>query len=79
MLFYIADGPNDRIQKILDVGICRQLSQFLMLSTEKIIVAPALRAVGNILTGDDIQTQVYCIFLGRLKISLTAGIKILIW
>ena len=58
MIFLIADGPNDRIQKIVESGLCQRLSQFLILCTEKDIVTPALRAVGNILTGDDMQTQV---------------------
>ena len=31
--------------------------EFLM-ADDKSLVAPALRAVGNILTGDDVQTQV---------------------
>ena len=54
----VADGPNTRIQKIVDSGICQKLCHFLMLSTEREIMSPALRAVGNILTGDDLQTQV---------------------
>lgn len=58
LLFTAADGPNNRIQKIVDSGLCHKLCHFLMLSTEKDIVSPALRAVGNILTGDDLQTQV---------------------
>lgn len=52
------DGPNDRIQKIVESRFCQRLSEFLKLSTEKDLVTPALRAVGNILTGDDMQTQV---------------------
>ena len=56
----LADGPNDRIKMIVEQrGLCQRLSQLLQLSTEKDLVTPALRAVGNILTGDDMQTQVY--------------------
>lgn len=54
----LADGPNDRIQKIIDCGLCPRICQILLLSTEKDIISPALRAAGNILTGDDRQTQV---------------------
>lgn len=56
----LADGPNDRIQMILDAGFCPHLPQFLLLDTDKErqIIIPALRAIGNILTGDDLQTQV---------------------
>ena len=57
-LLITADGPNDRIQKVVDSGICLRLSQILLLSAEKELIAPALRAVGNILTGNDYQTQV---------------------
>ncbi|KAF3836557.1 hypothetical protein F7725_029115 [Dissostichus mawsoni] len=46
-LSYLSDGPNDKIQAVIDSGVCRRL-----------VVSPALRAVGNIVTGDDLQTQV---------------------
>ena len=52
-----ADGPNFKIQKIIDGGLCPRMVEFLM-AEDKSLVAPALRAVGNILTGDDVQTQV---------------------
>lgn len=52
-----ADGPNFKIQKIIDGGLCPRMVEFLM-ADDKSLVAPALRAVGNILTGDDVQTQV---------------------
>lgn len=54
---FIADGPNTRIQKIVDGGLVKRLVE-LMLHHSKSVVVPALRAVGNILTGDDLQTQV---------------------
>lgn len=57
-LSLLVDGPNDRIQTVVESGVCQRLSEFLRLSTEKDLVTPALRAVGNILTGDDMQTQV---------------------
>ncbi|KAH7097648.1 ARM repeat-containing protein [Auriculariales sp. MPI-PUGE-AT-0066] len=42
---YLSDGSNDKIQAVIESGMCRRLT-------------PALRAVGNIVTGDDLQTQV---------------------
>ena len=59
-LCFAADGPNFKIQKIIDGGLCPRMVEFLM-AEDKSLVAPALRAVGNILTGDDVQTQVNCL------------------
>lgn len=56
-LSYLSDGPNSKIQAVIDAGVCRRLVQLLM-HHEKNVVSAALRAVGNIVTGDDIQTQV---------------------
>lgn len=56
-LSYLSDGPNDKIQAVIDSGVCRRLVELLMYNDDK-VVSPALRAVGNIVTGDDIQTQV---------------------
>uniref|UniRef100_A0A8C5AT19 Importin subunit alpha n=1 Tax=Gadus morhua TaxID=8049 RepID=A0A8C5AT19_GADMO len=56
-LSYLSDGPNDKIQAVIDSGVCRRLVELLMHSDYK-VASPALRAVGNIVTGDDIQTQV---------------------
>ncbi|TRZ03672.1 hypothetical protein DNTS_015876 [Danionella cerebrum] len=55
-LSYLSDGPNDKIQTVIDSGVCRRLVELLM-HTDYKVVSPALRAVGNIVTGDDIQTQ----------------------
>jgi importin subunit alpha-6/7 len=54
---YLSDGPNEKIQKIIDAGVCRRLVELLMHSSLNVVQA-ALRAVGNIVTGDDSQTQV---------------------
>uniref|UniRef100_A0A671W6K4 Importin subunit alpha n=1 Tax=Sparus aurata TaxID=8175 RepID=A0A671W6K4_SPAAU len=56
-LSYLSDGPNDKIQAVIDSGVCRRLVELLM-HTDYKVVSPALRAVGNIVTGDDLQTQV---------------------
>ena len=56
-LSYLSDGPNEKIQAVIDSGVCRRLVELLM-HTQQSVVSAALRAVGNIVTGDDIQTQV---------------------
>ncbi|OXB76487.1 UNVERIFIED_CONTAM: hypothetical protein H355_014531 [Colinus virginianus] len=61
-LSYLSDGPNDKIQAVIDSGVCRRLVELLMHNDYK-VVSPALRAVGNIVTGDDIQTQVRLVIL----------------
>eukprot|EP01034_Spumella_vulgaris_P039897 gene39897-49310_t len=55
-LSYISDGPNDRIQAVLNVGVAPRLVELLG-STTSAVQTPALRTVGNIVTGDDSQTQ----------------------
>lgn len=54
---YLSDGPNDRIQAVIESGVCRRLVELLMHPTTS-VQTPALRSVGNIVTGDDLQTQV---------------------
>ncbi len=56
-LSYLTDGTNDRIQAVIESGVCRRLVELLMHYNQSIVSA-ALRAVGNIVTGDDTQTQV---------------------
>jgi importin subunit alpha-1 len=90
-LQYLSDGSNDKIQAVIESGVCRRLvdllmfvslpfrpsqpshplSQSLLLDTDDpstslfscrhsstSVQTPALRSVGNIVTGDDLQTQV---------------------
>jgi importin subunit alpha-1 len=54
---YLSDGTNDKIQAVIESGVCRRLVELLShpLTT---VQTPALRSVGNIVTGDDVQTQV---------------------
>lgn len=120
-LSYLSDGPNEKIQAVIDSGVCRRLVELLMwvscydyivisksylnstwnyytckfckdifhsdtgsLRVKKVenhwfklayflfscrhtdykVASPSLRAVGNIVTGDDIQTQV-CLRVNR--------------
>jgi importin subunit alpha-1 len=54
---YLSDGSNDKIQAVIESGVCRRLVDLLMHSSTS-VQTPALRSVGNIVTGDDLQTQV---------------------
>ncbi|KAF4756694.1 Importin alpha subunit (Karyopherin alpha subunit) (Serine-rich RNA polymerase I suppressor protein) [Perkinsus olseni] len=56
-LSYISDGPNERIEAVIEHGVCRRLVELLN-HDSTLVQTPALRTVGNIVTGDDRQTQV---------------------
>ncbi len=56
-LSYLSDGPNDRIQMVIDAGVVPRLVALLS-SGDIRLIAPALRTLGNVVTGDDKQTQV---------------------
>ncbi|KAK2645001.1 hypothetical protein Ddye_020196 [Dipteronia dyeriana] len=55
-LSYLSDGTNDKIQAVIEAGVCQRLAELLMHPSPSVLI-PALRTVGNIVTGDDIQTQ----------------------
>lgn len=56
-LSYLSDGTNDKIQEIIDAGVCGRLVQLLKHQSASVLI-PVVRAVGNIVTGDDdMQTQ----------------------
>jgi importin subunit alpha-1 len=55
-LSYISDGPDYRIQAVLNAGVAPRLVE-LLASNSSAVQTPALRTVGNIVTGDDTQTQ----------------------
>lgn len=55
-LSYISDGPNERIDAVLAAGVAPRLVELLGHSASSVQV-PALRTVGNIVTGNDTQTQ----------------------
>jgi importin subunit alpha-1 len=54
---YLSDGSNDKIQAVIESGVCRRLVDLLMHPSSS-VKTPALRSIGNIVTGDDLQTQV---------------------
>ncbi|KAJ6319020.1 hypothetical protein OIU76_014376, partial [Salix suchowensis] len=55
-LSYLSDGTNDKIQAVIEAGVCLRLVELLLHPSPSVLV-PALRTVGNIVTGDDMQTQ----------------------
>ncbi|XP_052297220.1 importin subunit alpha-1a-like [Citrus sinensis] len=55
-LSYLADGTNDKIQAVIEAGVCPRLVELLGHPSPSVL-SPALRTVGNIVTGDDFQTQ----------------------
>ncbi|XP_047328688.1 importin subunit alpha-4-like [Impatiens glandulifera] len=55
-LSYLSDGPNERIQAVIDAGVCQRLVELLGHPSPTVVI-PALRTIGNIVTGDDAQTQ----------------------
>jgi hypothetical protein len=57
-LSYLSDGENERIQEVINTGVCRRLVELLLRHTQASVLVPALRTVGNIVTGDDNQTQI---------------------
>jgi hypothetical protein len=46
-----------KISSVTESGVCRRLVELLIHSSTS-VQTPALRSVGNIVTGDDVQTQV---------------------
>jgi hypothetical protein len=54
---YASDGSNDRLQAVIDIGIIPRLLELLGHPSANVQV-PALRSLGNIVTGDDVQTQI---------------------
>eukprot|EP00271_Cylindrocystis_brebissonii_P017114 TRINITY_DN430_c1_g6_i1.p1 TRINITY_DN430_c1_g6~~TRINITY_DN430_c1_g6_i1.p1 ORF type:complete len:534 (-),score=123.11 TRINITY_DN430_c1_g6_i1:916-2517(-) len=55
-LSYLSDGTNDKIQAVIEANVCRRLVELLLHPSASVLI-PALRTVGNIVTGDDVQTQ----------------------
>ncbi|KAH9754145.1 Importin subunit alpha-2 [Citrus sinensis] len=55
-LSYLSDGTNDKIQAVIEAGVCRRLVELLGHPSSSVLT-PALRTVGNIVMGNDFQTQ----------------------
>ncbi len=75
-LSYLSDGTNDKIAEVINSGVVRRLVELLLHQSPSVLV-PALRTVGNIVTGDDAQTQVVinCGALPCLHALLTTSHK----
>ena len=56
-LSYLSDGDTDRITAVMSSGVVHPLVGLLR-HDDSNVVTPALRTLGNFVTGDDIQTQV---------------------
>nr|GMD05758.1 importin subunit alpha-4-like isoform X2 [Ipomoea batatas] len=46
-LSYLSDGPNDKIQAVIESGVCPRLVELLLHPSAAVLI-PALRTVGNI-------------------------------
>ncbi|KAF7143563.1 hypothetical protein RHSIM_Rhsim05G0133800 [Rhododendron simsii] len=55
-LSYLSDGTNYEIQAVIDAGVCPRLIELLLHHSSSVLI-PALRTIGNIVTGDEMQTQ----------------------
>ncbi|PWA39627.1 importin alpha isoform 1 [Artemisia annua] len=77
-LSYLSDGTNDKIQAVIEAGVCRRLVELLLHPSPSVLI-PALRTVGNIVTGDDLQTQLlletFCYKCPKLSNKLLIHIK----
>ncbi|KAK9206954.1 hypothetical protein WN943_017237 [Citrus x changshan-huyou] len=71
-LSYLSDGTNDKIQAVIEAGVCPRLVELLRHPSPSVLI-PALRTVGNIVTGDDMQTQnvAFIIFLVKAQLVLS--------
>ncbi|MCL7035057.1 hypothetical protein MKW94_003590, partial [Papaver nudicaule] len=54
-LSYLSDGTNDKIQAVIEIFFCSHPSP-------TVLIPALLRTVGNIVTGDDLQTQLMFMF-----------------
>lgn len=70
-LSYLSDDTdphNYKIQAVVQSGVVKRLVQLLM-NQSAVVKTPALRTVGNIVTGDDLQTQMV-LNMGALPLLL---------
>lgn len=71
-LSYISDGTEEHIDAVLRSNVAPLLVELLGAESESKILTPALRSVGNIVTGNDRQTQAIldADFLKRMQFLL---------
>ncbi|XP_010431108.1 PREDICTED: importin subunit alpha-7-like isoform X1 [Camelina sativa] len=55
-LVYLSDGSNEKVQAVIEAKICARLIG-LSVHRSPLVLIPALRTIGNIVTGNDSQTQ----------------------
>ena len=56
-LSYLSDGPNEHIQTVIEAGSTMRLVELLQ-HPSPAVQTPALRTIGNLVTGDDLQVRV---------------------
>lgn len=64
-LSYLSDGDTDRITAVMSSGVVAPLVGLLQ-HDDSNVVTPALRTLGNFVTGDDVQTQVGLFFVAGI-------------
>ena len=55
-LSYLSDENNDKVAAVIDAGVCKRLVELLAHPSTG-VSTPALRTVGQLVAGDDVQTQ----------------------
>lgn len=55
-LSYLSDGPNDRIEQVMQTGVTSKLVEYLS-DMKSPLLTPTIRCLGNFVTGSDFQTQ----------------------
>ncbi|KAJ1417185.1 Importin-alpha, importin-beta-binding domain [Sesbania bispinosa] len=56
-LSYLSDGTIEKIQALIEEGLCPKLIHLLNSHPSPLVIEPALRTLGNIVSGNDVQTQ----------------------
>jgi hypothetical protein len=84
-LSYLSDGPNHRIELVMQTGVTSKLIEFLS-DTKSPLITPTLRCLGNFVTGSDEQTQavldagvIHCLsgLLDHHKVSIRESLFLL--
>lgn len=61
-LSYLTDGSNEKIQVIIEAGTLRLIMKYLEVEDSAILI-PALRVVGNVVSGNDMQVGFFLHFI----------------